>query len=373
MVLLMVALLSFFLCHSSELETYEVQFQQFVKEHNKNYVPGTTEYKRRFDIFVVSMYCFESFKSLKRIERLNTLRTHEESAIYGVTKFADLTPTEFEDRGMFEYTLAKFLLHYNVLMPTDKYLELRRLENEIENGLGLRRHKRDTYANDIVSKLPAKFPVRIDWRDKKVISPVRNQGKCGACWAYSTIETIEAMVAITTKKPLVELSVQQIIDCAAEDNHGCDGGDTCGALSWMSDYNVKIQTAADYPMRDDAGDCRAVSPKTGVQIYSNFTCNNYTGDEIEMVKLLAEHGPLVAAVDAASWQDYLGGIIQYHCETKRNHAVQIVGYDISGEIPYYIVRNTWGTEFGLDGYLRIAIGKNLCGIAEEISAVDVKE
>lgn len=83
----------------------------------------------------------------------------------------------------------------------------------------------------------------------------------------------------------------------------------------------------------------------------------------------------------------MGGIIQFHCETTRNHAVQIVGYDmtgesdsvcletterlLSGETGYYIVKNTWGREFGIDGYLHIAIGKNLCGIAEEVSSVTV--
>lgn len=91
-----------------------------------------------------------------------------------------------------------------------------------------------------------------------------------------------------------------------------------------------------------------------------------------MIKLLAFHGPLTVAVDATSWQDYLGGIIQYHCDPNRNHAVQIVGYDLSGDIPYFIVRNTWGPNYGVDGYLKIAIGKNLCGIAEEVSSIDVE-
>lgn len=105
------------------------------------------------------------------------------------------------------------------------------------------------------------------------------------------------------------------------------------------------------------------------------------------MEYLANHGPLVAAVDASSWQDYLGGIIQYHCSNNKNHAVQIVGYNLKGnwlkvvtgsncicskgDIPYYIVRNTWGRDFGIEGYLHIAIGKNLCGIAEEVSALDV--
>lgn len=94
--------------------------------------------------------------------------------------------------------------------------------------------------------------------------------------------------------------------------------------------------------------------------------------EHEMIKLLSNHGPLVAAVDASTWQHYLGGIIQYHCFNELNHAVQITGYDLRGQIPYFIVRNTWDTGFGLNGYLHIAIGNNLCGIAEEISTIDLK-
>lgn len=90
-----------------------------------------------------------------------------------------------------------------------------------------------------------------------------------------------------------------------------------------------------------------------------------------MLKELAFHGPLAVAVDATSWQDYLGGVVQFHCENNRNHAVQVIGYDLTGEVPYYIVRNTWGTAFGINGYLHIAVGRNLCGMAEEVSSLDL--
>lgn len=89
---------------------------------------------------------------------------------------------------------------------------------------------------------------------------------------------------------------------------------------------------------------------------------------------LAHYGPVAAAVNALSWQNYLGGIVQYHCDGNPiylNHAVQIIGYDISGTIPYYIVRNSWGKEFGHNGDLKIAFGKNMCGIANQITIIDV--
>jgi len=79
---------------------------------------------------------------------------------------------------------------------------------------------------------------------------------------------------------------------------------------------------------------------------------------------LAIHGPVAVAVNAISWQNYLGGVIQYHCDDSfesLNHAVQIVGYDLTAGIPHYIIKNSWGVTFGNKGYVYIAIGKNLCG------------
>lgn len=118
-------------------------------------------------------------------------------------------------------------------------------------------------------------PSKVDWREKGVISEVRNQKKCGACWAFSTIETIESMNALNNNYSLTELSVQQVVDCAGSDpssgNHGCDGGDTCSALSWMWSRKVKILDESEYPLRDDSGTCQVPYPDHGV-VVKNFTC-----------------------------------------------------------------------------------------------------
>lgn len=93
-----------------------------------------------------------------------------------------------------------------------------------------------------------------------------------------------------------------------------------------------------------------------------------------MLYSLAFHGPIAVAINAVSWQNYLGGVIQYHCNSSEyflNHAVQIVGYNLNAEIPHYIIKNSWGENFGDKGYLYIGIGKNLCGLANEVIAVDV--
>lgn len=108
----------------------------------------------------------------------------------------------------------------------------------------------------------------------------------------------------------------------------------------------------------------------------NRACSSFVNAENELLKLLVTHGPVAAAVNAMSWQNYLGGIIQYHCDgspNNLNHAVQIVGYDKEARIPHYIIKNSWGSAFGNKGYIYIAIDKNLCGkINYETGSTSVK-
>lgn len=92
---------------------------------------------------------------------------------------------------------------------------------------------------------------------------------------------------------------------------------------------------------------------------------SFVDAEDELLIALATHGPVAAAVNALSWQNYLGGVIQYHCDgsfNNLNHAVQIIGYDKSVAVPHYIIKNSWGSNFGDKGYMYIGIGNNLCGI-----------
>lgn len=88
------------------------------------------------------------------------------------------------------------------------------------------------------------------------------------------------------------------------------------------------------------------------------------GREDIMMSMIANHGPIIVAVNALTWQHYLGGVVQFHCDGSLehiNHAVQIVGYDRTASIPHYIVRNSWGTAFGDKGYLYLAMNSNMCG------------
>lgn len=309
-------------------KTVEIAFRDFIDKFNKSYIEGSEQYHYRLKVFA---------ESLSRHHRLNDNRQGKEDAWFGINQFSDLTPSEFKQ---------KFL---SIVKPLDasSFVKLNKKVN-------MNKEK--------------KVPNRVDWRHKKVVSSVKSQGQCGACWAFSIVETMESMVAISTKQ-LPSLSIQQLIDCAGFGNHGCAGGDLCLAVMWLNFTRTAIVTAKEYPLTLKTGSCKTVG-KAGVQT-SDYLCKTFVGVESGMLYLLAHHGPIATAVDSTLWQDYLGGIIQHHCDKYLNHAVQIVGYDLTGDVPYYIVRNSWGTEFGEGGYLRIKIYDNLCGIATSVVTLDV--
>ncbi|XP_067661394.1 cathepsin O-like [Haliotis asinina] len=313
-------------------DTYYEQFIQFMQTYKKTYDAKSPEFWHRFEIFK---------NNLKHSAELNKAYQNE-TAVYGVNKFSDLTQEEFEKQ----------------------YLQ----------GLkssGLRGKGRPGVAFPSLKLLKEAVPQYVDWRNQNIISPIKDQKSCGACWAFSATETVESMYAKTTGKPVPVLSVQEVIDCS--ENNGCQGGDTCSALKWMTKYNKTIVHETDYPLVDKTQACHlGNSTSPGVRVASS-TCQHLPGNEEKMVQMLSMVGPLTVTVDASTWNNYIGGIIRFHCSNYNNHAVQIVGYDLRGDVPFYIVRNSWGVDFGDNGYLYIKYGDNLCGLAERVSTVTVQD
>ncbi|XP_026317992.1 cathepsin O-like isoform X2 [Hyposmocoma kahamanoa] len=183
---------------------------------------------------------------------------------------------------------------------------------------------------------------------------------------------METMSAIGNGK-LVQLSVQEAIDCAGLGNSGCAGGDICLLLDWLAITKTAVDTDKQYPLRLTDGKCRVNKTASGVRV-NTFTCDSFVGAEEKILDAIATHGPVAVAVNALTWQNYLGGVIQFHCSgtpADLNHAVQLVGYDLTSEVPYYIAKNSWGPEFGNAGYIHLALGSNICGLANEVASVDV--
>lgn len=298
---------------------------------------------------------------------MNAQRTHAEAAIYGISQFADMTHDEFTASMLTKRKILKVARPKAV--PFGSLLSSHRTARAAAGGLAV--------SDD---GLPDAF----NWLDEGRLSPVRNQGQCGACWAHSVIETIESMAAIEHNTSTVRaLSVQQMIDCAAGNNRGCAGGDTCNLLQWLVLNDVPIASELSYPQTGAQTPCsvervtaRVAAAGDPIRV-RGFTCENLVGQEQRMVEYLATVGPLTVGVNAASWQFYLDGVIQHHCEgggaggANLNHAVQIVGYERRGELPHFIVRNSWGERFGDRGFVRIRMGGNVCGIATQVSAVSV--
>lgn len=211
------------------------------------------------------------------------------------------------------------------------------------------------------------IPSAIDWRDKGVVTPVKNQGQCGSCWTFSTTGCLESHHAIKTGK-LISLSEQQLVDCAgAFNNHGCDGGLPSQAFEYIK-YNKGIELEDDYPYTASDGKCKFNTSKVVATVNDVINITQY--DEDGLQNAVGSFGPVSIAFDVdAGFQMYHGGVYSsLLCSDKPshvNHAVLAVGYNQTenGE-PYWIVKNSWGADWGLKGYFWIKRGKNMCGLAD---------
>ncbi|XP_036096441.1 cathepsin O isoform X2 [Molossus molossus] len=276
-------------------------------------------------------------ESLNRHRYLNSLFPRENStAVYGINQFSYLFPEEF--KAIYLRSNTSRFPRYSAELP-----------GPFSEG---------------------SLPVRFDWRDKQVVTQVRNQQMCGGCWAFSVVGAVESAYAIKGE-PLEDLSAQQVIDCSYN-NYGCNGGSTLSALTWLNKTQVKLVRDSEYPFKAQTGLCRYFSDSHSGFSIKGYSAHDFSDQEDEMAKVLLTFGPLVGIVDAVSWQDYLGGIIQHHCSSgEANHAVIITGFDKTGSTPYWIVRNSWGSSWGVDGYAHVKMGRNICGIADFVSAVFV--
>ncbi|XP_028025496.1 cathepsin O-like [Bombyx mandarina] len=355
-------------------EELKPMFDEYIQKYNKSYKNKPDEYAVRFEHFVASV---------REIEELNAAARgpEEHRARYGLTRISDMSKLEYKEIHLSDERLKKSPHLYGKSWSKFRDQKPENTVGNDDNDTPHSSHQRNRTpcANEphnnvyvIIRKKRATLPLKVDWRTKGVIGPVRDQGLCGACWAFSTVGTIESMQAIKTGT-LMPLSVQEVIDCAGLGNSGCAGGDICLLLDWLTITNTAIQHEKDYPLRLMSGACKATKNATGVRI-STFTCDDFVGAEEKILEALATHGPVTVAVNALTWQNYLGGVIQYHCSgapADLNHAVQLVGYDLTAEVPYYIAKNSWGADYGNGGYLMLAVGTNICGLANEVATVDV--
>eukprot|EP01092_Planopodium_desertum_P009000 TRINITY_DN38366_c0_g1_i1.p1 TRINITY_DN38366_c0_g1~~TRINITY_DN38366_c0_g1_i1.p1 ORF type:complete len:332 (-),score=93.23 TRINITY_DN38366_c0_g1_i1:49-1017(-) len=302
----------------NEKETQEA-FIRFQHAHGKVYATQN-EFSLRYTVFK---------SNLDLADFYNNRETG--TATYGITKFMDLTPEEFSS-------------YYKGARPIHAQLPDAPVAAKIEG---------------------VQLPTSFDWRDKNAVTPVYNQQQCGSCWAFSATETVESYHFLAGKS-MVSLSMQQIVDCDST-CYGCDGGWTYLAFQYLINAGGQ-DTYQSYPYTATTDNCqfKAGSVAAKISAWAYVTQNE---DETQMANFLVSNGPLSVCVDASSWQFYNGGVVGTSCGDSIDHCVQATGFSTQDGVPAWNVRNSWGTDWGLQGYLYVQRGSDVCGIAEVVTYV----
>lgn len=211
------------------------------------------------------------------------------------------------------------------------------------------------------------LPESFDWREKGAVNAPGNQGKCGDCWAFSTVANIEGVNFVSGSKKLVKLSEQQLTDCShATGNEGCMDGYPSDAFRDMIANKYGLMTEADYPFTSlggQNGTCKQVPANEAVFIKG---WANVSSDEDQIAAALMKYGVLSMAINAGvdGMEFYKKGISapkEWECPAMRiNHAVNMVGFGVENGTKYWTVRNSYGADWGEEGYYRIVRGA--CGV-----------
>jgi len=246
----------------------------------------------------------------------------------GINQFSDLTPKEFSDL-------------YMGYIPR---------QNDFARS-----------QNEHVAPEGQVLADSLDWRTKGAVTPIKDQGQCGSCWAFSTTGSVEGANQIKSGK-LESLAEQQLVDCAGSSgNQGCNGGLMDDAFEYII-KNKGIGSEASYPYTARDGKCKTVTSVATVSKYTDVKKNDEKG---LMSAINIE--PVSVAVDAQSWQSYRQGVMTGPCGKSLDHGVLLIGYGTEGSTDYWLVKNSWGTSWGEQGTIRLVRDKNECGIAEAAS------
>jgi len=291
-----------------------LDFENFKKEFNKVYKNAQEELKR-------SKILHSNFKKAILMRLLD-----KGDVEYGITQFSDLTEEEFRE----QYLSPAFDL-------TKKPKRMGQIQQDIRT------------------------PQSVDWRKLGAVTPVKNQGSCGSCWAFSTTGNIEGQWSIKMKQ-LISLSEQQLVDCDTIDQ-GCNGGLPSQAYKAIQQMGG-LESEDQYSYTATRGTCKL--DKSKIRVYINGS-ETISSSENLMAGWNALNGPISIGINAFAMQFYHGGVshpLSIFCNPNHlDHGVLIVGFNTTttGE-PFWIIKNSWGPSWGEDGYYRIYRGSGSCGL-----------
>lgn len=311
--------LALFLCVATTLaarteDEYRSAFRTWMHAHSRTYAHDSFRVK------------YNTFKT--NVDIVDANNAQNNGMTLALNKFADLSSAEFK-------------AYYTGLLP-----------QTAKNG-----------AEQVIDS-SIEIPTSVDWRSKGAVTPVKNQGQCGSCWSFSTTGSLEGLHFIKTNS-LLSFSEQQLVDCSQSyGNDGCDGGLMDYAFEYVAAKGIELEST--YPYTAEDGTCQYVASKT---VYKNKAYTDVkTNSPVALETAIAQQ-PVSVAVEAdqSAWQLYSSGVIlPSHCGTQLDHGVLAVGYGSADGKDVYIVKNSWGADWGLKGYVYLertkANGAGTCGI-----------
>ncbi|PHT30400.1 hypothetical protein CQW23_29994 [Capsicum baccatum] len=192
------------------------------------------------------------------------------------------------------------------------------------------------------------IPSNLDWRDNGVVTQVKHQGRCGCCWAFSAVGALEGAYKLATGQ-LIELSEQELLDCTTN-NRGCDGGYMTNAFEFII-QNGGISTRSNYPYQGQQYTCRSQEQTPAVQISGYQVVPE---SETALLQAVTKQPVSIGISTSQEFQFYRGGTYHGSCADRINHAVTVIGYgtDEQGQ-KYWLLKNSWGTNWGENGFMKI--------------------